>query len=85
MADVAEALAERVAAGDGPRDSRPRHHLSVRRINRKMRVSAELNDAAAALIEGVAGSGVKLTSLNVVETTRCYMGGFAAGVDGAAR
>ena len=65
VAGVAEALAEQIAAGDGPRNSRPRHHLSVRRINRKMRVSAELNNAAASLIEGVAGSGVKLTSLNV--------------------
>ena len=65
VADVAEALAERVAAGDGPRGSRPRHHFSARRINRKMRVSAELNDAAASLIAGVADSGVMLTSLNV--------------------
>jgi hypothetical protein len=65
VADAAEALAGRVAAGDGPRGSHPRHHLSVRRINRKMRVSAELNDAVASLIDGVAGSGVKLTSLSV--------------------
>jgi hypothetical protein len=64
VADAAEALAGRVAAGDGPRGSHPRHHLSVRRINRKMRVSAELNDAVASLIDGVAGSGVKLTSLS---------------------
>jgi hypothetical protein len=64
-ADVAEALAERVDAGDGLPGSRPRRHLSVRRINRKMRVSAELNDAAAALIDGVTASGVTLTSLNV--------------------
>ena len=68
VADVAEALAERVAAGDGPQGSRRRHHLSVRRFNRKMRVSAELNDAAASLIDGVAGSGVKLTALNVRDT-----------------
>jgi hypothetical protein len=65
VADVAEALAERADAGDGLRGNRPRRHLSVRRINRKMRVSAELNDAATALIDGVTGSGVKLTSLNV--------------------
>jgi hypothetical protein len=65
VADAAEALAERVAAGDGPRGSHPRPHLSVRRINRKMRVSAELNDAVASLIDSVAGSGVKLTSLSV--------------------
>jgi hypothetical protein len=65
VAVVAEALAGRVDAGDGPRGSRPRRHLSVRRVNRKMRVSAELNDAVASLIDGVADSGVKLTSLNV--------------------
>src|SRR5215469_12041270 len=47
VADVAEALAERVEAGNGLQGSRARRHLSVRRINRKMRVSAELNDAAA--------------------------------------
>jgi hypothetical protein len=65
VADVAEALAGRVDAGDGPQGSRLRHHVSVRRVNRKMRVSAELNDAVASLIDGVAGSDVKLTSLNV--------------------
>jgi hypothetical protein len=64
VADAAEALAERFAAGDGPRGRRARFHLSVRRVNRKMRVSAELNDAAASLIDGVAGRGIKLTSLN---------------------
>ena len=63
VADAAEALAERFAAGDGPRGRRARYHLSVRRISRKMRVSAELNDAAASLIDGVASSGIKLTSL----------------------
>ena len=63
-ADAAEALAERVAAGDSLQRSRTRHHLSVRSVNRKMRVSAELNDAAASLIDGVAGRGVQLTSLS---------------------
>jgi hypothetical protein len=65
VADAAEALAERVAAGYGPPGRRPRRHLSVRRINRKMRVSAELNDAAASLIDDVAASGITLTSLSV--------------------
>ena len=65
VADVAEALAARIDAGHGPQGSRLQHHVSVRRINRKMRVSAELNDAVGSLIGEVAGSGVKLTSLNV--------------------
>lgn len=64
-AAAAEALADPVAAGDGPQGRRPGHHLSVRRLNRKMRVSAELNDAVQSLIDSVAASGVKLTALNV--------------------
>src|SRR5262249_18686423 len=66
-ADAAEALAERVAAGDGAPGRHPWHYLSVRSINRKMRVSAELNAAAASLIAGVADGGVRLTSLSVRE------------------
>ena len=64
VADAAEALADPVAAGDGPQGRRPRHHLSVRRLSRKMRVSAELNDAVQSLIDSVAAGGVKLTALN---------------------
>ena len=68
FADAAEALADPVADGYGPQDSRPRHHLSVRRLSRKMRVSAELNDAVQSLIDGVA-DGVKLTALNAKDAS----------------
>ena len=69
VADAAEALADPVAAGYGPQGRRPRHHLSVRRLSRKMRVSAELNDAVQSLIDGAAADGVKLTALNAKDAS----------------
>jgi hypothetical protein len=65
VADAAEALAARIGSGAGLEGTRSPHHLSVRRINRKARVSGELNNAVLSLIGGVAGNGVRLTLLSV--------------------
>jgi hypothetical protein len=63
-AEAAEALAARIGSADRPGADSP-HHLSVRRIPRKMRVSGELNTAVLSLIDRLAGSGMQLTLLNV--------------------
>jgi hypothetical protein len=63
-AEAAEALAARIGSADRPAADSP-HHLSVRRIPRKMRVSGELNTAVLSLIDRLAGSGMQLTLLNV--------------------
>jgi len=64
-AEAAEALAASIGAGDGPLDAGGPHHLSVRRIHRRTRVSDELNGAVLFLAERLAGGGVKVILLTV--------------------
>ncbi len=64
-AEAAEALAARIGPAGSPDGAASPHHLSVRRIHRRTRVSGELNSAVLSLIDRLAGSGMKLTLLNV--------------------
>ena len=63
-AEAADALAARIGSGDGPDAAFP-HHLSVRGMHRKTRVSAELHNAVVSLTSSLAGRGIKLALLNV--------------------
>jgi Family of unknown function (DUF5941) len=61
VAAAAEALAARFAAGDRPGRGR---RLSIRRINRRTRVTGELDSAVDSLIACLSGNGIRVTSLD---------------------
>jgi hypothetical protein len=65
VAEAADELAARITAGDRRNGSGSLPHLSFRSVHRRARVSGGLNSAVLSLIDRLAGSGMKLTLLNV--------------------